>query len=75
MLHEAAILFPSPAFMALVTSSLMAAFSYPRGRRYAAALSMAGLSTGLTHLHEGLGGLAAELVPVAVGIAADAAGL
>ena len=67
-------LFPPPAFMALATSALMAAFHYPRPRRYSAALSMAGLSTGLTHLHEGLGGLAADLVPVAVGIAVDAAG-
>jgi len=71
MLHEVVTLFPSPAFMALATSALMAAFHYPRPRRYSAALSMAGLSTGLTHLHEGLGGLAADLVPVAV----DAAGL
>ncbi|MCY3590738.1 MAG: hypothetical protein OXH32_03735 [Acidobacteria bacterium] len=68
-------LFPPPGFMALATSALMAAFHYSRRRRYAAALSMAGLSTGLTHLHEGLGGLAADLVPVAVGIAVDAAGL
>ncbi|MCY3931608.1 MAG: hypothetical protein OXH70_07810 [Acidobacteria bacterium] len=60
-------LFPPPAFMALATSVLMAAFHYPRPRRYSAALSMAGLSTGLTHLHEGLGGLTADLV--AVGIA------
>jgi hypothetical protein len=59
--------------MALATSSLMAAFHYPRRRRYAAALSMIGLSTGLTHLHEAVGGLAADLVPVAVGIAVDAA--
>ena len=66
-------LLPPPAFMALATSSLMAAFHYPRRRRYAAALSMAGLSTGLTHLHEGIGGLAADLVPIAVGIAVDAA--
>ena len=65
---EAVALFPPPAFMALATSALMAAFHYPRPRRYAAALSMAGLSTGFTHLHEGLGGIAADLAVGAAGL-------
>ena len=47
-------LFPPPAFMALATSSLLAAFQYPCRRRFTAALAMAALSTVLTDLAAGL---------------------
>lgn len=62
-------LFPDPAFMALATSVLLAAFSYPRRRRYPAAVSMAALSIGLNELHHTAASLTADLLPFAVGIA------
>lgn len=41
-------LFPAPAFMALTTSVLLAAFHYPRHRRFPAAVAIAALSSYLT---------------------------
>ena len=51
---EVVALFPSPAFTALATNALLAAFSYTRRRRLPAALAMAALTTGLTDLVAGL---------------------
>ena len=50
---EVIALFPSPAFMAVATNALLAAFSYTRRRGLAAALAMAALTTGLTDLMAG----------------------
>ena len=54
MLDPIVSLLPPPAFMALATSALLAAFNYPPRRRFPAALAIAALTTYLTDLQVGL---------------------